>query len=322
MGIHPGVVRDFKDKLDKVFVGLMGSMLSIWEMRKDFTHPEKMIDIDNLTNFDDIMEALRTIDEAVRRGRPVVDPFQLWNVIMLVRRVVLDVDFMSNHFKALKDPQADLPDEFKEIVSQGLETQDKFLAASNQILGALDTKIIPFQEVLKIICGGSLNQNCHFCEEEIVIAHANVVGRSPAVFVGLFTTGIYCCGTGECIVKALALEKDWKQFTCAVGSTFMERNEIVCDFCFQLPPKSDVHRCSGCLTVMYCSKTCYDRDWKIHKIFCKKEVEDRKVKCGGSARRKAAREGVEALGKGVINDVVKEVVGKFKIKNAKKNSQK
>ena len=320
--IHPRVARDFREEMDKAFAGLMEIMLSIWENRKDFTHPEKMSDMANSININGVFDALATIHEAVKRGKPVVDSFQLWNIIRIFYHVICEVYFISNSLKILKDPQAELPDELKELMSEGLVSQVKFLAVTDQVLDALATQVIPYQEVLKVICGGNINQTCHFCEKEIVIAHVNVVAGGPAVIFRLFSMGLYTCGTGDCIDKGCALGKKGKQLEYAVLSTIAERMDNRCDFCSLLPPKNDAHRCNGCLTVMYCSEACSEQDWKIHKLFCKKDVEERKIKFGRSGRRKAAMEGVELLENAVMaiaqDDVGKEVVGKFKIKNAKK----
>ena len=281
-----------------------------------------MLNKANSTNVNGVFDALATINEAVKRGKPVVDSFQLWNIIRIFYHVICEVYFISNSLKILKDPQAELPDELKELMSEGLVSQVKFLAVTDQVLDALATQVIPYQEVLKVICGGNINQTCHFCEKEIVIAHVNVVAGGPAVIFRLFSMGLYTCGTGDCIDKGCALEKKGKQLEYAVMSTIAERMDNRCDFCSLLPPKNDAHRCNGCLTVMYCSEACSEQDWKIHKLFCKKDVEERKIKFGRSGRRKAAMEGVELLENAVMaiaqDDVGKEVVGKFKIKNAKK----
>ena len=103
--------------IHKAFAGLMEIMLSIWENRKDFTHPGKMLNKANSTNVNGVFDALATINEAVKRGKPVVDSFQLWNIIRIVHLVINEVHFISNGLKALKDPQAELPDELKELVS-------------------------------------------------------------------------------------------------------------------------------------------------------------------------------------------------------------
>ena len=43
-------------------------------------------------------------------------------------------------------------------------------------------------------------------------------------------------------------------------------------------------RCRECLTKTYCSEGCGVKDKKKHREFCKKDVEERKVKGGAKAR--------------------------------------
>merc|ERR1719508_590974 len=95
-----------------------------------------------------------------------------------------------------------------------------------------------------------------------------------------------------------------------------ERRSMQCDFCSRLPPVEEVHRCSRCLTMMYCSKDCQLSDWKIHKITCKEDVEERKKKDGGSGRRKKAMDDLEELQKEVSENLqeVSETVSKFRLK--------
>merc|ERR1711990_1379081 len=50
-----------------------------------------------------------------------------------------------------------------------------------------------------------------------------------------------------------------------------------CDYCFMLAEK--VHRCSECLTKIYCSRECLLKDSEEkHSKFCVKGEEERKVK--------------------------------------------
>ena len=43
-------------------------------------------------------------------------------------------------------------------------------------------------------------------------------------------------------------------------------------------------RCKECPTKTYCSEECSVKDKKMHREFCKKDVEERKVKGGAKAR--------------------------------------
>jgi len=47
-----------------------------------------------------------------------------------------------------------------------------------------------------------------------------------------------------------------------------------CDNCFKTTV--DIHRCSKCLTKLYCGIACRDEDWPIHNLVCVKEKRKRK----------------------------------------------
>merc|ERR550519_1867144 len=96
------------------------------------------------------------------------DPFQLWQIIMLVAQIEYDVD-NSKMSEFLKDPLVSLTADIERLVSEGLSNTSRYLTVANDVLEALATKVIPYQEVLKIICGGSLKQKCIFCFKDVVI---------------------------------------------------------------------------------------------------------------------------------------------------------
>jgi len=58
-----------------------------------------------------------------------------------------------------------------------------------------------------------------------------------------------------------------------------------CANCFHF--KSRMHRCSRCLTKLYCGKDCLQQDWAVHKFCCVKN--GRKRKDGQKARRSKIR---------------------------------
>ena len=53
-------------------------------------------------------------------------------------------------------------------------------------------------------------------------------------------------------------------FTSSYLKSRFQQNR--CDFCHLLSFK--VHRCSICMTKVYCSKECQEVDWKVHKLCC------------------------------------------------------
>ena len=68
-------------------------------------------------------------------------------------------------------------------------------------------------------------------------------------------------------------------------------------------------RCKECLTKTYCSEECSVKDKKKHLEFCKKDVEERKVKGGAKARVEA---GLKHLDVGMEKALKLEQPEKFK----------
>jgi hypothetical protein len=65
-----------------------------------------------------------------------------------------------------------------------------------------------------------------------------------------------------------------------------------CDSCFMFCAK--VHRCSQCLTKLYCSAACLRGDWESgHKELCKERGPDRKIKAGTRDRKKKGQESMD-----------------------------
>merc|ERR1712080_587492 len=95
--------------------------------------------------------------------------------------------------------------------------------------------------------------------------------------------------------KAKSMNEGFCRSGTAMIAAGVERGYSQCDFCFKFPPITEVHRCSKCLSVMYCSTDCRDQDFKIHKKVCKEDTEERKKKIGQSARRKEGRDALESL---------------------------
>ena len=60
-----------------------------------------------------------------------------------------------------------------------------------------------------------------------------------------------------------------------------ESDAFRCDYCV-MPGSSGNkgHRCSRCLTKVYCGRECRDLDWRVHKFECSEGEEERKKKGG------------------------------------------
>ena len=325
---QPGVITSCRGKFVKVVAELKAIRLEIWKVRK----------ITQISYRSDLSKATTSLEELLDtiRGKVGSDQFMdnLVQIIGLVDHMLIEL-VMSEKLQSLLNPVVDMPDDLHTIVSQALNNSTNFLAMANQVIDALATQVVPYKDLLRIVCGGSLEKRCNFCQENTTIASIEPnPGGIPFVFFKFEITEIYCCGTPNCLTKIIPIQQNYPRILTAVFITVKERESTRCDFCSKLPPRGGGHHCSKCLTVMYCSVNCLDQDREIHKEFCREEVEERKKKFGGSGRRMEARDIVDRVEKvfekmalenvELSKEIQKgsEVVSKFKLKDASKKAKK
>ena len=176
-----------------------------------------------------------------------------------------------------------MPSDLHAAVSQAVSNTAIFLATANEVLDALTLQVIPYRDVLSIICGGSVEKACTFCSKQITIDDVSPGGSvtGPFALFGFVQTTMFCCLSNSCLQKANLKIREFNRTDTAMFGALAKRGEHDrCDFCFKIPPSGDVHRCGKCLSVMYCGTDCRDQDWKIHQKVCKEDVEERKKKFG------------------------------------------
>ena len=283
--IHLGYFGNFQEELNKFLNSLLLARLDIWRSKKIYPKPEHFCP-DMPAAMD--MEFWENVDKATKRCVQLVNPFQMWNIIRLVTKMSMD-EYTLRMLSSLKDPFNTMPTDLKKYLSLALNNRTKFIVMVSQILQALDHQIIPYETVLKIICGGSLKKVCSICSKQV-----NVIGigvhemNGPVIFFDYLFMGMVLCGTGNCHDIRNSMAEDWGKFSVIVSTAAMKRDYNRCDNCFLLSPVGYVHRCSRCCTTMYCSKSCQREDWKIHKEVCREEADIRKIKFGVEERRVVA----------------------------------
>ena len=104
---------------------------------------------------------------------------------------------------------------------------------------------ISFKELLRVFCGGSLVQNCSFCDASMTveaIRHEVKGGKKgvPTLCLLPYMAPMFCCGAPTCDVEMTSKEGGWWKWRAALCLT---RNKLFgnrCNFCFKLAEK--VHR--------------------------------------------------------------------------------
>merc|ERR550519_752374 len=108
----------------------------------------------------------------------------------------------------------------------------KYLTMANQVLDALTNQVVPYQDLVKIVCGGSMDKRCNFCQKNTTIAGIDRIGgKDPSAFFGWLFMEIYCCGTPNCRTTTVPMMQDYVRVQAAVLTTVLERMTTRCDFC-------------------------------------------------------------------------------------------
>ena len=109
------------------------------------------------------------------------------------------------------------------------------------------TEVPPFEDLLKLYCGGSVEQICSFCANRVKIEAAVVLEGTGSLYdvavvcVKPFLPLLFCCTAMSC-AEALAGKLDkWGDFAGGVNLTYVKLTPSnQCDHCFKV--SDDVHR--------------------------------------------------------------------------------
>jgi len=212
------------------------------------------------------------------------DPHDLGSILRLLwfrlqdHTIVLEVSGM-------KEPHAFIPEELCYGVQKEVRN---FPTLLQNVIKAFDSsghdhEFPSFKNLLKIYCGGNLEQACTFCSRTMKIEA--ITGEANGLCdynVGLavvqpYFSPTFSCGDPVCYMMMLDRVNGWNDWVQAAKALWGKWQHGTCDFCFKRAVK--VYRCSRCLTKNWCGKECQLEDWKTsHKEFCREGYEKRKIK--------------------------------------------
>ena len=149
---------------------------------------------------------------------------------------------------SMKNPREAIPEDFWVGVQQEVGPFSSRVA--DLIKAFSGTQFPSFQQLLQILCGGSLRQACSFCNTNITVAsvYGEVKGSyglgAPFVALLPYLPPIFGCGAFTCakgMGEQRAAHNKWRS---GVGAMYIKLKPNKCDFCFKLT--EEVHR--------YCKK--------------------------------------------------------------------
>ena len=171
---------------------------------------------------------------------------------------------------------------------KALVSQNNFLETWSKLLDSCTEKMVPFNDLLQMYCGGKLERECNVCSDNISVSTFNPFFLINDIISLNKTEGInidykellvdqnhvdrfpklsFICRKISCRKEnkssSATLEGNLVLISSYIQTLFSQNR---CDSCFHLSLK--VHRCSSCKTKLYCSEKCQAEDWKVHKFCC------------------------------------------------------
>ena len=161
----------------------------------------------------------------------------VWQTFILLLGRVVDYDPVAR-FDLLKEPRKAIPDE---LWTDATGNVGPFLDRLEELLALVTSaaELPSFEELLKVWCGGSLEQNCAFCGTPVNIEAVFWEGRGcmygvPTVTIKPFLPILFSCGAKSCEDDQVEKGKKWRDWANAVVMTSAKLfRSSRCDHCFK-----------------------------------------------------------------------------------------
>ena len=159
-----------------------------------------------------------------------------WPTFLLLLGSLRDYEVMLEYGQ-LKEQQRAVP---AELLTGAEQEIGAFPERLKELLDAITsaTEVPSFEDLLKLYCGGSVEQICSFCANRVKIEAAEYccsLHDVAVVCVKPFLPLLFCCSAMSCF-EALAGKLDkWGDFAGGVNLTYVKlRRSNQCDHCFKV----------------------------------------------------------------------------------------
>ena len=272
--------------------------LMIWMLRKTKPCPQAAVCMSSLNLCSEIWQGLQR-QERLRDDEYALsdDHFRIFDTFGILYNLLEYVSGPVALQRDFKDPVRMFPEDMQSMLTK---TQNStFLATVDRLLDALEHQLIPYPEVVKIICFGEVKKNCSICDRFVTVTEVTQNKKRlerVACFFNILNMGLVRCDSPMCDLfqDQHPSRNDYLKWYPIVLMTNTKFGENLCHFCFRLSSHEVVHRCSSCLTKVYCSKFCQTEDWSlIHSQICKGEGAQRKQKGKAKERKEVGETAVQ-----------------------------
>jgi len=189
-----------------------------------------------------------------------------------------------------------LPD-LSEDLERSRVSSALFNKVCQKVLDMMRGGLVPYLTLVEVLCGGELRQTCYGCSKEVTVLEVIhdflcwkcVPVRGPVLLFG--NISIILCGKFTCAQSGVKLIEESMDLVFLVYRRLAaEFGSDRCDYCALFYRGVRGHRCSRCLTKVYCGEQCRDLDWGVHKLVCREGEEERKKKVGKQMRKQKGGE--------------------------------
>jgi len=238
-----------------------------------------------------ISDLINQIDCVLKSGRfEDQDEFRQWDSLLILASFLMLLRTDLNRNTAEHLGLSDMCGNLLEI----RVTSSQFNDLLQKILDKMSCRLVPYLTLIEVLCGGKLEQTCFECSEMASVSDVFLVGggcrriveddKKSVLLLGNIT--LILCGRCkyDCL-NCVELRDTEELFCLEYTRQAFEFGGDCCDYCGLHYKGSRGHRCSRCLTKLYCGEPCRNQDWGVHKLVCREGEEGRKRK-GGKKDRK------------------------------------
>ena len=233
-------------------IGMISTMdhnrLMMWKIRKCKPVPEAAVWMRaNLEMSSDRWNALLALlrpDEYFLSD----DHFRIFDTCAILYTVLDYIDGPVTLQKDFKNTDSMFPEEYKMGPLLSKAENSTFLATVDKLLDALEHELIPYPEVVRIVCGGEVERRCSICDQQVTVTEVIHTIKKRinrvACFFNTMNMRLVRCASPFCDynLEDHPSRVGYLKWYHWVWWAFERYQENLCHFCFKLSPHGVVHR--------------------------------------------------------------------------------
>ena len=291
------------DFYHEIFTSLVLLRLANWQASMQYPTEDK---IDHqmssklpgfcFENEEVIMRKVVEIHNSMMKEEQQDGVFRWWSSFLLFLELRQDAQFFFRSIFELQKLSDQTFDKFSSKLNlKDVVRNNNFFHVWESLLTSVTYQMMPFSDLIKMLCDGQVDRKCEICAKDITITtfHPQFHFMQDALFCFLENVSLICKQFVE--GKSFVILRPSKLYCCESKACAEEVNHRVlltvclmmtegialaqrfeehrCDACFMVSDKG--HRCSRCKTKVYCSPECKDKDWGVHRLCCAESVKDK-----------------------------------------------